>query len=328
MFHPTGLIDNNEFKDSRVVVAGDLSLLAHALWSQPSTIGHPNQAGVVFVEDNTFIFTEFGNAIDSNYGGRYVFRHNTLTDVYIEAHSVQGENRGPRSWEIYDNAFTFTNEIYTSMFLRGGTGVVFNNTIVGPVSNAIVLDNVRSWEFLEFPPGSCDGTSPWDGNTPGFDGWPCRDQIGRGMDVLGSFPQPQASEPAYFWNNTLNGVPADPTVDHCDPVVKVNGSCADIVLGRDYFASVARPGYVSFNYPHPQRAADVVAPPTFADVVAAAQTAVASGNLTGIGPGHSARARLVAWQLMLRTAAKASMWSAWKYGSCVILRGAYLRIDG
>jgi len=29
-----------------------------------------------------------------------------------------------------------------------------------------------------------------------------------------------------------------------------NGSCADVVLGRDYF-NAPRPGYTPFTYPHP-----------------------------------------------------------------------------
>jgi hypothetical protein len=250
--HPTGVVDHNELLNARVLVIGDTGLLAHKIWSEPSTIGKPDQTGVIYIEDNTFKFSVFGNAIDANYGGRYVFRHNTLTDVYVETHSVQGKHRGTRSWEIYNNTFTTTQDRFTAIFLRGGTGVVFNNTLTGPFTTSIVLDNVRSFSSGGIPPGSCNGTSSWDGNTPDKNGWPCRDQIGRGSDHPGIFPQPQASEPAYFWNNTRNGSPAHPAVHNCAGAVKPGGSCADIVSDRDYFtASTTRPGYSPFTYPHP-----------------------------------------------------------------------------
>ena len=65
--------------------------------------------------------------------GRYVFRHNTVTDMYLEAHSIQGTVRACRKWEIYENTITKANfDVYRPMFLRGGTGVVFNNTVKGP----------------------------------------------------------------------------------------------------------------------------------------------------------------------------------------------------
>ena len=84
------------------------------------------------VEDNTFTATIFTNAIDCNYGGRYVFRHNSVTDTYLEAHSIQQTNRACRKWEIYENTIAQVNyPVYRSMFIRGGTGVVFNNTVTG-----------------------------------------------------------------------------------------------------------------------------------------------------------------------------------------------------
>lgn len=255
--HPTGVVDHNALLNARVLVIGDMSLLAHKIWSEPSTIGAPDQTGVIYVEDNTFSFSNFGNAIDANYGGRYVFRHNTLVDVYVEAHSVQGRHRGTRSWEIYNNTFTTTQDRFTGAFLRGGTGVVFNNTLKGPFTTPFVLDNVRSFTPLGIPPGACDGTLSWDGNTPDHDGWPCRDQVGRGSDSPGRFPRPQAAEPAYFWSNTRNGGPAHPVVHNCAGTIKPKGSCADIVSGRDYFStdSTPKPGYRPFTYPHPLTAA-------------------------------------------------------------------------
>lgn len=161
---PIGLVDHCEFYNIRVIVTGDASLMAHGIWAQPLGLGTNN---AMFIEDCFFDFTKFGNAIDANYGGRYVFRYNIVNDAYIEAHSVQGNNRATRSWEIYGNSI---NQVERSMwapfFLRGGTGVVFNNTLTGNWSSgpSIVVDNRRSFQDLG-DGGLCDGTSSWDGSS-------------------------------------------------------------------------------------------------------------------------------------------------------------------
>ena len=89
--HPTGLIDHIIGVNMRVVVIGWNGLLAHGLWAQPLNLGSGDN--VVYIEDSDFTGTVFSNAMDANYGGRYVFRNNTLHDSYIEAHSVQGIHR-------------------------------------------------------------------------------------------------------------------------------------------------------------------------------------------------------------------------------------------
>src|SRR5262249_32901050 len=48
--HPTGVVDSNQFLNARTLVLGDLDLVANSIWAQPSTIGNPNQTGVVYVE--------------------------------------------------------------------------------------------------------------------------------------------------------------------------------------------------------------------------------------------------------------------------------------
>jgi hypothetical protein len=262
---PVGLIDNNEFFECRTLILGDLSALAHGRWVEPSAIGTGN---AVFIEDNVFNRST-GNAVDTNYGGRYVFRHNTiLLKSYAEVHSLQGNHRATRSWEIYENTFHASTSLFTAMFLRGGTGVAFNNTITGSYGTPPMrMDNVRSFS-RPTGPGGCDGTSPWDGNLGGAEspGWPCRDQIGRGRDeflwtTATPFP-PQTSEPAYFWGNTFQGNPINPGVVSCsNNTVVQGGPCAHIQLGRDFFLQ-PRPGYTPFPYPHPMRSEDFPPPPS------------------------------------------------------------------
>jgi hypothetical protein len=73
------------------------------------------------------------------------------------------------------------------------------------------------------------------------------DQTGRGRGNLisGDTPQPaawpnQEPDPAYVWNNTLNGTPA-----------KMDSGSPHIKEGVDFFNGVAKPDYTPYTYPHP-----------------------------------------------------------------------------
>jgi hypothetical protein len=265
--HPRGVVDHNEFIWTRVLVFGDANLAAHPLWSQPSPIG--NVSGQkVFVEDNAFSSSGWSQVIDTNYGGRYVFRNNAVTNGYMEAHSLQ-HGRGARTWEIYKNAFIATIDQWTPMFIRGGTGVIYDNTLTTSGAGhwnqpSITLDNVRSLTPFDtgLHYGPCNGSSTADGNQEA-NGWPCRDQIGRGGDVSRSNPSNttpsatgwagQTSEPAYFWNNAVNGAPLGVYIH--------NRTGEWIQSGRDYFNNVQRPAYTPYPYPHPLVAEEGGAPP-------------------------------------------------------------------
>lgn len=240
-----GLVDHCEFFNSKVLVMGNLALLAHKIWARGLELGSEK---ATYVEDNTFTFTKSGNCMDANVGGAYVFRYNTVIDSSLEAHSVQGNHRATRKWEIYGNIFSQVNRgMWVPMFLRGGTGVVFNNTLTGAWgAPGIALDNVRSCETRDTS-GMCNGSSPWDGNQVG--GYPCRDQIGRSTDAylwtVGSPYPPQALEPAYAWNNKHGA----------NDVIFFQAGCAASALhiqpGRDYYNNMIKPDYHPYTYPHP-----------------------------------------------------------------------------
>ncbi len=184
------------------------------LWSMPPVLGDEK---AIYVEANTYDSDCFGNVIDMNYGGAYVFRFNTINDhgsnsnsgQYIESHSVQGLNRSGQRWEIYNNTIDNTGaNIFEPFRLRGGTGVVFNNSVKGNWTNyEIALDNVRSrTDEGPFPQGHCNGASNWDQNLPGQSGCHCRDQVGVGYDAtLWDHTTPgvwnQVLMPVYGWNN-------------------------------------------------------------------------------------------------------------------------------
>ena len=170
--HPSGLIDNCTFINTRVLVYGSLvDASAGAIWDNPLNLG--GNTDVIYIEDCNFNITlpQIMNVIDGNDGAGYVARFNTFVNGPTDAHSFQnGNSRGFRKWEIYNNTWDRTAGGGTYNYiarLRAGTGVVFNNTITPGdvyVHNAFELDNVRtsdpSGEY-----GNCDGSNVWDGNT-------------------------------------------------------------------------------------------------------------------------------------------------------------------
>jgi hypothetical protein len=182
------------------------------------------------------------NCIDANRSGRYVFRYNSVIQAYVMVHSLQSiTERGTREWEIYGNTLNSTGSAsWAALFLRGGTGMVFYNDLTSSVAWNVNLlfDNVRSATAVTEPSGKCDGDSGWDGNEDAT-GWPCRDQIGRGIDAsvwsnppADNLPGPtQSSVPVYAWGlysgASLVSTPYIPTA-----------SANHIKADRDFFISV------------------------------------------------------------------------------------------
>ena len=236
-----GVIDNNILTNAGVTAGGTLYSLndgevQHQLWANDLNLGTDE---AVYIEDNTFYKSGFGNYIDSNYGGRYVFRYNTTSGVgYLEAHSSQNNNRATRKWEIYGNIINATNNSYAPLRIRGGTGVIFLNSVIGLwTTNKVLFDTVRnSTSYVADDNitgnGRCDGDNVWDGNTVA-NGWPCRDQIGRGGDAVQWENDPagtytQTLVPAYVWDNRKE---ANAVV----PVEILADSVSYILANRDYY---------------------------------------------------------------------------------------------
>jgi hypothetical protein len=210
--HPKGLIDNNTVQHVRFIVAGTYDMLADstsqfAIWATDPDFGGPN---AIYIENNTLSGNSNIGTVDANYGGRYVYRFNTVDcngSYCQEFHGVQGGNRAGQRWETYGN--TFSNVAWTTSFIRGGSGYYFNNK----VTNGSFPPNLKVERSCEVkaPFGLCDGIHAIDGNASGGYGYACRDQIGRSKDssmwggrgVSESPAWPlQASTPAYSWSNT------------------------------------------------------------------------------------------------------------------------------
>ena len=190
-----GVADHNTINDSAGVFAfgihheswqgvggyGDNS------WAQADTFG---QAGAFYIENNTFNFNSDPNfpvgCFDSEMGGRVVFRFNTGCP-FVGAHGLDssGRLRSIRAFEIYNNAFVSVPvsgnvpNMYTAIFLRGGTGKIFNNTFADSgTAQYVTLSQLNSYRdtsgYAPWGYGAkssaagaaegCDGRGPWDTN--------------------------------------------------------------------------------------------------------------------------------------------------------------------
>jgi hypothetical protein len=163
---------------------------------------------------------------------------------------LQGDNqRGVRTWEIYNNTFTNPNfQNFRPFFVRAGTGTIFHNTTDGGFSfEEIAIDNARSSEdsisgqVASF--GMCTGTSRADANTAGQEGYACRDQLGRSTDAstwsnYAATGPAQAFQPAYMWRNTNPSGEVPPSLS-CE--TNGNTSCIrqntlHLLPNREYYA--------------------------------------------------------------------------------------------
>ncbi len=181
-----GVIYKNDFVDNYnasvrnlgygVVVYGDGSWPALELGTQ----------NAVFIEDNYMS----GNRhhVASNNGSRYVFRHNTviatdLTKDYamVDAHGLSSSPRGSRSWEIYDNQFSAqlsSGRVYAAVGIRGGDGVIFNNSVASNIARPVMLELEGS--SCGTYPGKDQTRQAWIWNTGSIDnGCPASIQAGR-----------------------------------------------------------------------------------------------------------------------------------------------------
>lgn len=168
-----GVVDHCQFIDNYLRGFGyGLEILgdSDASWQRPLELGTEN---AVFVED--CYFRGCRHTIAANNGARYVFRHNQIEDnredaAAIDAHGlVSSWPRGTRSYEIYENTISNSIERWAGIGIRGGDGVIFNNTMIRGIE-----DPIKLW------------------NDGGNNCYPCKDQI----------------RELYIWNNTYQGQPA------------------------------------------------------------------------------------------------------------------------
>ena len=112
-------------------------------------------------------------AVFDGYAGSVsVFRNNTAFNCawYNHGNDTSGRYRSTRRYEIYNNTFSHDQNWVTAMDFRGGTGVVFSNSVYGfKLFNT--TENYRNVQ-PNSPFGGVDGVNPWDkiGSTVYFSG--------------------------------------------------------------------------------------------------------------------------------------------------------------
>jgi hypothetical protein len=242
----------------------------------------PGASDYLYIEDSTFVGTSSGGiaAIDTGYtGGRIVFRNNTLQRAALYAHWTSGSSWNSLWWEVYNNTFIWDGDAgYAPMRLQGGgTGLIYNNTIIGFGNNSIQLGEQRLHDRSPAPLNLCGGSNAWDGNADSsVSGWPCLSQTGR--DAGRTMAQilagnRQASFPLYVWNNgsqakCANSAASGSACDNSFGVQSLDGnffkstphSTSGFGNGDvDWCKSSSKPSscgthslaYTPYTYPHP-----------------------------------------------------------------------------
>lgn len=256
-------------------------------WSLPSYFGtnDPDGQHNFYVEDSDF--HAYLNATDNDEGARTVFRYNLMNNAGFGTHGADTGPFGSRYFEFYNNVGIFngysnltTFPMNWWMFVRGGTFVIYNNT----------LPNLQSTDFGTKPAVNMTvmnlqrNSAPlpcWGANyTTSGQYYPAPHQVGLGyvtgkgianypldgvtnstsypLTSLGYPPQYVGdSEPGYIWGNSSAPLSTSITDYGSSQQNSCSGATYDhsssyIQLGRDYFnSSTAKPGYTPYTYPHP-----------------------------------------------------------------------------
>jgi hypothetical protein len=174
------VIDHNTFLMRAIAIEDNGYLVGDGegdqSYNSPPTYGL-NSSNVLYIEDNFFtnIIGAPAGVSDGEGGAREVFRHNTVWNDFFANHGTEtgGRLRSERSFEIYDNTFNFSPAAngypyYTIADIRGGSGVIYSNTVNGYAS-IVALRNFRSTDAYcgqWYPFCGANGTNSWDSNSP------------------------------------------------------------------------------------------------------------------------------------------------------------------
>jgi hypothetical protein len=153
-------------------------------WAEPPYFGSDK---FIFIED--CVFNNVGGlhstngSIDSWAGGRFVARYNIFNNTRPGNHGTEtsGRMRSCRAMEIYNNKINFTLATNLGQ-IRGGTAVIHDNILTGPLTKTWGLVVYREiWPYPIW--GGASGTNDWDLN----------DTEGDGTNVPGHRPHLYAS---------------------------------------------------------------------------------------------------------------------------------------
>ena len=287
-----GLIDHCTFTQT-TGNGGMISLDRDNTMSMVNTYHTPQFLGdqnCVCIEDCTFnALTTNDSVLDYGAGQKATFRHNIVYNAEVGNHGYDSQNRSARSFEFYQNTFAITGAApgFPPFRCRGGTGVIWGNTITG-FTKFFDLDYFAAGTPPVFPtrPTAMAPSAAWgstaagggpgliaeagslmtgslgvDGNQSGpgniDKGYPALDQPGRG-----SFPVGNPGN----WPHVTTGY-TNANYEALDPVYQwnnnLNGNTSPVTgtgvpgtqnyvkPNRDYYDNVQKPGYTPLVYPHP-----------------------------------------------------------------------------
>jgi hypothetical protein len=247
-------------------------------WTTASNMGSLNTTGTgeVFFEDNDYHAMASATNTDNN--GRAVWRYSLYDNSGVGTHGADTSDYGQRYFEFYGNVMVFEgfsdgstlNMANGWIYMRGGTALIYNNTIPALVStdygtkpdwNATVMNLQRN-----SGPDHCWGS----GTHTAGQFYPAPRQVGMG-DPTGSstgrvnYPplgiSNQAndsityggeSESVFMWGNTRSPLTVAISDFGGTDCANPDSSANYIQSGRDYFnGSTAKPGWSAYTYPHP-----------------------------------------------------------------------------
>ena len=225
-------------------------------------------------------------------GARLIFRYNSIWNGLLYSHWTGAGNINAIWFEINNN--TFRGPYYPMRFQGGGTGLIYNNTVLSS-DPTFHLGEDRSNDSLGHgtpdPLSSCNGSRSVDGNVSGESGWPCLAQAGRGnpgIDLRSGSPSPAVpSYPIYLWNNGTQAACAACTdqssasCSGCTNSATINSEAPNYIKATahsngdvDWSKTAVQPNgagthtltYTAATYPHPLQGegeADTTAPTSF-----------------------------------------------------------------
>jgi hypothetical protein len=257
----------------------------YAGWNTPDTFGINDKTGLEnsYVENCSFYDSPIA-CVNCDDNSRVVIRHCKISNATISGHGQETSIYGAREWEIYDNTFIYSSSgqgpsgatypvnMNSWVFVRGGTGVVANNSMENIPFNKIgIMLNVFSITRgmsdgaggtfcpLAYPAPRQTGWS-WSGTSNRE--WGIGDDTNANRLVGNSSPGLFGADgigavldPVYIWGNTGTETTGP---DYVGTQTYEPNNCGHdnqiatyLKEGRDYYVNVAKPDWSPFTYPHP-----------------------------------------------------------------------------
>jgi hypothetical protein len=247
---PYGVVDHWEFSTAGtpfygfVVKANGANV--NASWSHPMSFGTTNCVCIESGSAHAGSASVGRTMVDGFAGARITIRDNNITNYSIGFHgenSDGGTNLSVLQTETYSNNIYCSDAVNGESYIfwqRGGTGVIFGNT-VGQSANGLISSGI--WKFTV----ECASAANWQAEQcpqlltfPA--NYPAGQQIGRGV-VNGA----EGWVPYYAWGNTVPSTYYGEFLNGYG-----DGDYVFLQVGTNILENAgAKPGYAPLVFPHP-----------------------------------------------------------------------------